>query len=297
MESANMPLPSVPQYNPQQAGYQKTSSRGLIAVLVALIISIGVVSAALVLTGRGPIGLFSVENATVSFAGGENATGKMDSTAVKKGETYNLPVCDYSRSGYEFDCWEDESGNEYAPGSSVIVDEDMRFTAMWIQKATDETSEQAASSTQSEEDSPSSEPDYKQGFIDMVPTTKWEGSYEGRDDYGNVVTRLLLLELESVTPAGELKGTIRVGASAGGADPLYGSYRVEGTVDWGTGDLFLQHVAWINKGSLTKEKKLRGKVNWSDMSMSGEFADLNEGNYKYPWHVSPATNINWDNYG
>ena len=70
------------------------------------------------------------EKFTITFEA-NGGKGTMRSKTVKKGSTYSIPKCKFTRNGYSFDGWQLGSGKTIAPGKSIKVESDIILTATW----------------------------------------------------------------------------------------------------------------------------------------------------------------------
>ncbi len=120
--------PSQP-YEPQPpvASTPKRSgvTTAIISLLITLIISVGVATYLLV---QKPA--VQTEQVTVTFSGGSDAKGEMNTVEVDKDGVLTLPSCDFTRDGYSFNCWH-AVDKDYSPGNRVTVSENTTFTATW----------------------------------------------------------------------------------------------------------------------------------------------------------------------
>ncbi len=73
---------------------------------------------------------------TVTFHGGNGATGDTVTQTAEDGANITLPENTFSKEGYEFKCWTD-GVNEYQEGALFKVEEDMAFTAVWTKTLVD----------------------------------------------------------------------------------------------------------------------------------------------------------------
>ncbi len=151
-------VPTPPTYTVPSTS-RKGPSIGLVAMLVVLILAIGGVSYNLVAGAQtGGTSVTQDKTVTVSFSGGKGATGKMKNAKVGKGDTYTIPSCDFTRSGYEFRCWTSDNGKDYGPGNQVAAKKDMNFTAKWKKKKTESKASETPEADETPQTNDSPEP-------------------------------------------------------------------------------------------------------------------------------------------
>ncbi len=277
---------SVPQYDPQQGGSQNAGFRALVAVLVALIIAVGGVSYVLITRGQETDGKKQVQTATVSFAGGKDATGKMGAIKVDQGDAYNLPTCTYSRNGYEFDCWIDEDGEEYVPGETVMVDEDINFTAQWKKKENKPAADAKNENERDGDNTETAKAEENAQRVSSFPRT-WTGTYGGRakEASGGTISRQVSFDFTTVSSRGTLGGICYVGVDDAGAGATAARYNIEGTIEWNSGDIYLYGTTWIEKGGLAYMRRFEGTVNFKRETMTGRAGDVDDGANSGDWQM------------
>ncbi len=289
--------PSVPQYDSQQGGKQKAGFPALVVVLVALILAIGGVSYALITGSQEKEGEDQTQTATVSFAGGKNATGKMGAVMVDEGDEYNLPTCAYSRKGYEFDCWVDEDGEEYTPGETVAVYKDVCFTVQWAKKGEDTSASDDKHENGQDGDEAATKP-RDTGKAETAKTNEnsqrassfprtWTGTYGGRakESSDGTISRQVSFDFRTISSSGELGGICYVGVDDAGAGATAARYNIEGTVDWNSGEIYLYGTTWIEKGGLAYMRRFEGTVNFAKETMTGRAGDVDDGANSGDWQM------------
>lgn len=74
------------------------------------------------------------QKATVSFSGGDGATGTApEAITAEVGSTIQLPANTFSKDNFDFDGWSDGS-KTYQAGDDYVVEKDVTFTAQWKEK-------------------------------------------------------------------------------------------------------------------------------------------------------------------
>ena len=225
---------------------------------------------------------------TITFigAGGE---GSMDECKVDDGGSFVVPKCAFTRDGYDFDLWIDESGKEYEPGDTIVPDANIILAARWIASASQNQSD--ASSQQ-----PSSNPSTS---TPKSPATTfprlWSGTYVGTSSYvpgDHHINRAVALEFTTVSDDGYIEGVCYVGTSDTGPGETYGTCTISGNVDWDTGSIYFRGTGWIDQGGLGELREYTGTVLHSSQSMNGMAGDLGSGLYETPWEVRAVSEIN-----
>lgn len=326
------PVPTQPAMNQQPVQSQQKGMTGfLVALMVVLVIAIGAVSYGLINKQGG--GAKQAVAATISFSGGSGAKGTMQSVEVERGESFTVPKCGYTRAGYEFAYWKDQSNKKYDPGDPLTARDDVELTANW--EKLDDTSgeEESDDSLPAEEDYGATDAEPKVVYTE--PETRqpdesnsnassstdansnssfssnsnsnasnsasrassfpriWSGSYQG--DYNDTpIRRQLLFEFTEVSDSGELKGACYTGVIDGGPGATYGSCNVEGTIDWNNGVMHLWQTSWIDQGGLGPEREYQATVDFSAQTMSGSLATKGTGIFDVPWSASAAESLDWN---
>lgn len=210
--------------------------------------------------------LWSAEECTVKFLGAGAEGGSTDSIATTSGASIVLPECGFYRTGYDFDCWEDEDGNSYNPGAMVSVSGDASFAAQWKAKKSNSSSSSSSSSRSST----------SSGKITTSSFPRsWQGSYEGYTTHTSegVITRSVRFNFSVVSSDGRLQGIVYVGESEMIEGATHGSYNCEGTLDFNTGAIHIYGTTWVDKGGLIGVGGFKGTVDPDNWTMSGEWYD------------------------
>ena len=302
-DSQSVP-PTVPPYAEPQPPQKGRSNTLLIVLIVVLILAIGGVSYLLINQSNTSDSESQEQTvtATISYSGGSNATGTMKSTTVEQGEQVTLRSCDFKRSGYEFEYWEDEDGKRHNPGDTVTADQDMELKAHWKKKSSNvstpsnDTSGSANSTSPSTTTSTTAPSNSRPSDSTMAAkfTTYWEGTYDGSDGDGNVFRRQLIFEFNTVTSTGDLTGICYIGVADVVPGATYGSFNVKGTANWDTGAVHIWFTSWIDQGGLSVKKEFQGTMDISSGTMSGFTGTLDSGDLDMPWWASITSGASWN---
>ena len=215
---------------------------------------------------------------TVTFLGGGAQEGSTSPFTCSEGDTITLPICGFSREGYVFDCWEDNSGHLYAPGTQIVVEGDMSFSAVWVTADVDSAGEPA---TDGADGKAETETDDKQ--TPSFPRY-WSGTFEGYSQHveGGTYDTSVKFTLSTIESGGRLAGICYIGFD----DPeaRSGSYRVEGQVEWTTGKITLSGTAWEDQGDLEYMRSFSGTVNSDYTSITG-MSQRTDGSHQGYWNM------------
>lgn len=106
----------------------------------------------------------------------------------------------------------------------------------------------------------------------------WVGTYEGFSTESGTRTakRSVQLHFDGVTADGKLSGTCRVGVGStqNNTDSGSCSYRVEGTIDWDTGDFEVAGTTWIDQRDFRSMRDFVGKLSMVTESITGTSSEL-----------------------
>ena len=114
---------------------------------------------------------------------------------------------------------------------------------------------------------------------------EWRGTFGGTDDKGVVSDHGIAIEFTQVGDNGSLYGICTVGAGDSDVTHGAGSYHVEGSIDWYTGEVNLYGRDWINKGSLGVMRNYSGTISGSFSQINGTCVSKNGGSESY-WYMS-----------
>ncbi|MBR3312576.1 MAG: zinc-ribbon domain-containing protein [Atopobiaceae bacterium] len=217
---------------------------------------------------------------TISFSGGKDAKGAMDSAVVEKGSTYTLPKCAYTREGYVFECWVGNNGSEYTPGDMAAANTDLTFRAQWAKEKEEEP-----------EPEPEPEPSRANPAAAASFPRLWSGVYQGWVSRSESIDRQVSFDFTSVSDEGDLVGVCYVGVAQAGTGATYASYNVRGTVDWNSGDIYVYGTSWIEQGGLGDLRQYKGSVDFENRYVAGRASDVDTGDYDGYWRMSAVSQL------
>ena len=55
-----------------------------------------------------------------------------ETPVIEKGNSFTIPINNRTKDGYTFGWWVDSEKNKYLPGDSILITDDITFTAEWI---------------------------------------------------------------------------------------------------------------------------------------------------------------------
>lgn len=122
------------------------------------------------------------------------------------------------------------------------------------------------------------------------PTT-WNGSFEGLTADENPSYESMRLIITDVSPTGNISAICEIGfdesKSGEGFSGYYieGSYQVEGSINWATGDIEMQFYKWRYQGELENKRRFKGKYSKENQTIEGS-TYLLEGKTPHPWSMS-----------
>lgn len=174
----------------------------------------------------------------------------------------------------------------------VVVDADVAASTADTASADADPSTATSSSTTTSQNRLSSQDDYVSSTVESDSSSSagelssatfakhWSGSYEGHsyDTESGVIKRSLDLRFDRVDSNGSLSGTCSIGVSETGDGAGTCSYRVEGSVDWKTGEFECWGTSWINQGDFRAMRRFQGKLSAVTQSISGTSTELNGDN-------------------
>ena len=220
---------------------------------------------------------------TVTFLGGGAQEGSTNPFTCSEGDAITLPICGFVREGYVFDCWEDNSGHLYAPGTQIVVEGDMSFSAVWATADADAAGEPVTDDADDETETDADD-DAANEQTKSFPRY-WSGTFEGYSQHveGGTYDTSVKFTLSTIESGGRLAGTCYIGQddSAG----RVGSYRVEGQIDWETGKITLSGTTWEDQGDLEYMRSFSGTVDSSYTSITGT-SQRTDGTHQGNWSMS-----------
>lgn len=82
---------------------------------------------------RASFSVFSLPTYTISFVGGDGATGSMDAISnIDCGSSQTIPANGFSKTGHRFAGWKDADENSYVAGAIIAnISKDLTLTAQW----------------------------------------------------------------------------------------------------------------------------------------------------------------------
>ena len=207
---------------------------------------------------------------TITFKGGGAGQGEVTPIICEEGDRVTLPECGFTRQGYEFSCWEDGDGHQYAPYDSVKPKEDLTLWAVWETADSDDPTPGPLNTTDA-----SSARDF--------PRT-WSGTYLAYSPYveGGSITRTLRIDFNSVSENGKLEGICYIGAN----DPESGtgSYYIEGNINWDTGSIMVEGTKWYKQEDVKYMRTFTGSVSSDNCFITGTSAML-DGSHLGKWEM------------
>ena len=220
---------------------------------------------------------------TVTFLGGGAQEGSTNPFTCNDGDTITLPICGFVREGYVFDCWEDNSGHLYAPGTQIVVESDMSFSAVWA-TADAHAAEEPVTDDADDETETDADDDAANEQTKSFPRY-WSGTFEGYSQHveGGTYDTSVKFTLSTIESGGRLAGTCYIGQDD--SQGRVGSYRVEGQIDWETGKISLTGTTWEDQGNLEYMRSFSGTVNSSYTSITGT-SQRTDGTHQGDWSMS-----------
>ena len=118
----------------------------------------------------------------------------------------------------------------------------------------------------------------------------WNGTYEGLADDGSPVYSTMWIIIKDFNISADIPGVCEVGVDESqpgkGKDGYYikGSYNIEGSINWTTGELEMHFTSWSYKGELENERRFEGKYSQATKTIEG-ITILLKGKTPYKWNM------------